>query len=233
MSVKSPQKRFYKKVELYQSDSFYGLLLDQEKLKTPKGRFLLLPTEKIALAIHAEWDSQGEILSRDLMPVTQLANTALDKIDHNKEQILTQLCIFAHTDLLCYRVQKPQDLVTLQNQQWSPLLDWLSQQLGSPFTITDRLEPLQQPDSLLKALRLHLESFTLWQMTAFQSATTTLGSICLAFAFLYEKKTIEDLIDLSRLEALYQEKFWGQDQDTPAYLSKLTEELLASQILIM
>lgn len=63
----APPKRFYRKVNILQSDDKYEIILDKKKLKTPKGSVLKVENEALALAVATEWDSQKEVIQRSYM----------------------------------------------------------------------------------------------------------------------------------------------------------------------
>ena len=53
-------KRFYKDVAVTPQEGGFAILLDGRTVKTPARNILVLPTEKLASAIAAEWREQGE-----------------------------------------------------------------------------------------------------------------------------------------------------------------------------
>ena len=53
-------KRFYKTVSVAPAEGGFAVLLDGKRVQTPARAKLVLPTEAMARAIAAEWDSQGE-----------------------------------------------------------------------------------------------------------------------------------------------------------------------------
>lgn len=67
MTVTATRKRFYKNTGIVQNDSKWEVTLDHRRLKTPNGQVLLVPSEPLARAIAAEWDSQTEIISLPTM----------------------------------------------------------------------------------------------------------------------------------------------------------------------
>ena len=56
------------------------MLLDGKPVRTPARSALVLPTLALAQAIAAEWDAQGELLDPNAMPLTRLANSAIDGV---------------------------------------------------------------------------------------------------------------------------------------------------------
>ena len=73
-------KRFYKDVAVAPVDGGFGVLLDARPVKTPGRNTLTLPTEKLAVAIAAEWRGQGDKIIATSMPLLRLANTVIDDL---------------------------------------------------------------------------------------------------------------------------------------------------------
>ncbi|MGH6855003.1 MAG: ATP12 family protein, partial [Aestuariivirga sp.] len=70
-------RRFYKIVSV---TGELGIALDGKPVKTLKKASLILPTRALAEAIAEEWAGQGEKLIPATMPLTKLANTAIDRV---------------------------------------------------------------------------------------------------------------------------------------------------------
>ena len=62
---------------------------------------LLLPSLAFAEAIAEEWRSQGERLKPAAMPLTQLANTAIDRVTPNPGPTIDELMGYAGPALTC------------------------------------------------------------------------------------------------------------------------------------
>ena len=69
-------KRFYKSVTVTEQ---LGIALDGRGVKTPLKAPLVLPNHALAEAVAAEWDEQIEVINPHAMPLTKLANTAIDR----------------------------------------------------------------------------------------------------------------------------------------------------------
>ena len=52
---------------------------DKYKVKTPMGKLLVLPTEKLANSVAVEWDAQKDNIVFAIMPITSLSFKATDK----------------------------------------------------------------------------------------------------------------------------------------------------------
>src|SRR5215472_8037568 len=100
--------------------------LDGRPLLTPAKAALTLPNLPFAEAVAEEWRSQGERIRPASMPLTQLANTAIDRVAPDPSATLGELLDYAGTDLVCYRAEAPATLVERQQRLWQPLLDDLA-----------------------------------------------------------------------------------------------------------
>ncbi|MEO7786823.1 MAG: ATP12 family chaperone protein, partial [Sphingomicrobium sp.] len=75
-------KRFWSEVEAVELPGGWGITLDRRPLKTPTGAELMLPNAALAEAISAEWAAAGETIDPRAMPLTGLANAAVDHPGH-------------------------------------------------------------------------------------------------------------------------------------------------------
>ncbi len=73
-------KRFYKEVSVEPLEEGCQILLDRRPVRTPARLPLLLPSLALADAVAEEWRSQGEEIDPRAMPLTGLANAAIDRV---------------------------------------------------------------------------------------------------------------------------------------------------------
>ncbi len=81
-----------------------------------------MPTLALAQAIAAEWDAQGELLDPNAMPLTRLANSAIDGVAPRMAEVEADVVKYAGSDLICYRADGPESLVRAQAEAWDPLV---------------------------------------------------------------------------------------------------------------
>ncbi len=112
-------KRFYTAVTVAAGNR---ILLDGRPVKTPGRADLAAPTQGLAEAIAAEWSEQGERIDPPGMPMTGLANAAIDRIGPEREAFARGLAGYGESDLLCYRAEGPAPLVARQAERWDPIL---------------------------------------------------------------------------------------------------------------
>src|ERR1700704_248423 len=110
--------RFTRDVAVEKAGEAYRILLDGKPLRTPGGAAFLLPNEVLALAVADEWQAQGKKIQPESMPLTKLANTAIDRVSADRTAWIEQILAFAKSDSVCYRATSPQDLVARQSAHW-------------------------------------------------------------------------------------------------------------------
>ena len=74
----------------------------------------MVPTLAMAQAIAAEWDAQEGLVNPETMPVTRAANSALDKVAPQFDEVAGILAAYGETDILCYRDTGPEALIARQ-----------------------------------------------------------------------------------------------------------------------
>src|SRR5436190_10129506 len=119
-------KRFYKSVAV--TDQL-GIALDGRNVKTPLKAALVLPMRPLAEAVAAEWDAQVDVINPHVMPLTKLANTAIDRANSESSKIATEILEFAGSDMVCYRAESPAGLVLRQTAHWDPIIAWAKSEL--------------------------------------------------------------------------------------------------------
>ncbi|QUJ75663.1 ATPase [Sulfitobacter albidus] len=206
-------KRFWTSSAVLPRDGGFGIELDGRAVKTPAKRALLVPTRKMAEAIAAEWDAQEDIINPNTMPVTKTANSAIDKVATQHDEVADLLAAYGDSDLLCYRADSPEGLVARQAAQWDPMLDWAADTLGA------RLHPRvgimhvpQDPDTLAR-LRARTHALDDFELAAFHDLVSLSGSLVLGFAAALDARDADALWTLSRLDEIWQEEQWGEDEE--------------------
>ncbi|WP_413203991.1 ATP12 family chaperone protein [Rhodospirillum sp. A1_3_36] len=219
------RRRFYKAVGLLVEGEGFGLTLDGRAVRTPGRRSLTLPNRRLAEAIAAEWDAQGETIEPATMPLTQLANTALDRVTEAREALTDELIRYAGSDLLCYRVSSPESLVTRQKSGWDPVLEWLKTRHGVVLTVTQGLMPVDQPKESLIAVRRVLEEMDPWVFAVVQSVTAICGSLILALALADGLMGPAETLALATMDEGHQMELWGEDREALERLAHIGAEL--------
>lgn len=224
-------KRFYTQATVGGSEDGFAVLLDGRPVKTPAGKRLAVPSQRLAEAIAEEWREQGEEITPSAMPLTQLASTALDRVGPERTVIHEQLLHYAGTDLLCYRARSPGDLVARQTQGWQPLLDWAAETVGARLLSTDAIIAVEQPADAVAALAARLDSHDVWRLTVTQAACAACGSLVLGLALAEGRIAAAEAFALSQLDETYQIEQWGEDWEATRRRDALMRDLLAAETL--
>jgi chaperone required for assembly of F1-ATPase len=209
-------KRFWKEASVEQAEEGFAVKLDGRPVKTPAKRTLVTPTRAMAEVVAAEWDAQEGEIKPHLMPATKTVNAALDKVAIQKQEVADMLAAYGDSDLLCYRAERPESLVTRQAEVWDPMLAWGAQALGA------RLEPRigvmhrPQDPQALAVLSDTTHALTAFELAAFHDLVSLSGSLILGFAAAEQVRSDAQIWDMSRLDEIWQAEQWGKDDDAEA-----------------
>lgn len=218
-------KRFYKEVSVAASDGGFAVLLDGRSVKTPARNTLALPTEKLAIAIAAEWRAQGEQVIATSMPLLRLANTVMDGVIPNRDGVINAILRFGENDLTCYRAHQPPDLVARQREGWDPLLAWVRQKFGADLQVADGISHVDQPPEALAALRQTLAQYDPFTLAGLHVVASITGSLVLGLAVAEGEIIGAHAFALSRIDETYQAEKWGEDAEAAKRATALAHEL--------
>lgn len=209
-------KRFYKTVAVEEGEGGYRLTLDGRPVRTPLKNRLDMPSRALADAVAGEWDAQDETIDPAAMPLTRLANTALDRVAPDPGRIVGEIADYAGTDLLCYRADAPDGLVERQNAVWDPLLSWGARAIGARFVATVGIVHQPQPDASLQAVRDHLMARDAFTLTSIHNATTLTGSAIIALALEASEIAPDEAWSAAHVDEDWQIGLWGRDAEAEA-----------------
>lgn len=218
-------KRFYKEVSVAPSESGFAVLLDGRSVKTPARNTLVLPTQKLATAIAAEWRAQGDEVIATSMPLLCLSNTVMDGVIPNRDGVIGAILRFGENDLTCYRAHQPPDLVARQREGWDPLLAWAQQEFGASLEVADGITHVDQPPEALAALRNALANYDPFTLAGLHVIASITGSLVLALAVVEGEIIGAHAFALSRIDEIYQAEKWGEDAEAAKRATALAHEL--------
>lgn len=203
-------KRFYTLASSKKTDEGHVIQLDAKSIKTPSGQDLAAPTKALADAIVAEWGAQEENIIPATMPLTQILNTAIDKM-REREAITASLLKYLDTDLLCYPAKEPEAIAQEQKEVWTPWLKWFDEHFESPLYTTYKLEALKQDEDTHKRIWNYMEALDEYYFAILHITTSLTGSIVLASAFLDGAATPEDVFRACHVEEDYRSRVYRED----------------------
>lgn len=222
----SGRKRFYKSAFIEEAKNGYQVLLDGRPIRTPIGGAFILPGRALGEAVRAEWDEQAEFIRPSQMGLTQIINTAIDRVAPRRKDEISDLLRYVDTDLLCYRATDPKELVELQERSWQPVLDWLEKKLDAAFIVARGVMPIAQPGESKAAVEKWLEDQNDFRLAAIHLAAHALGSLFLAAALVEARLSAEEAFNHSQIDEMHQIARWGEDEEATIRQARLKSDVL-------
>lgn len=201
-------KRFWTNVTI---DAERVVRLDDRPVRTPGRTPLALPTAALAEAVAREWRDVAETVDPRAMPLTGLANAAIDRIAADPAPFADGLARYAETDLLCYRADSPPELVARQAAIWDPLLDWARDRYDVHFTLVTGIMHRPQPDATVERLAAAVKALDPFRLAALSPVVTITGSLVLALALLEGAAEADAVWKAAHVDEDFQAEEWGED----------------------
>ena len=200
-------RRFWKVVTVENGE----VALDGKPVRTPGRVPLTLPTVRLAEAVAEEWRGVGETIDPRAMPLTGLANAAIDRVSVAHEAFAEGLAAYGETDLLYYRAAEPEPLVARQEAAWDPLLDWARGRYDVHFEIATGVMHRAQPPATVARLRDAVLAVDAFRLAGLSPLVTISGSIVAALALLEGAADAETVWRAARVDEDWQAEQWGED----------------------
>lgn len=225
-------KRFWKDVTVEGEAGGWGIKLDSRPVRTPARVALVVPTRALADAIAEEWRSiEGEIDPR-AMPLTGLANAAIDRIAPERDTFAAGLARYAEADLACYRAEGPRALVQRQEESWDALLAWARRRYDVDFATTCRIVHVEQPGATVDRLTHAVAALDPFRLAGLSPLVTVGGSLVAALAVLEKAITPEAAWDAVSIDDRWQLEQWGADAEAEAALENRRSDFLAGALFL-
>jgi chaperone required for assembly of F1-ATPase len=206
-------KKFYKLADVTPE---LGIALDGRVVKTPMKAKLVLPSQPLAQAIAAEWNSQMDVIDPSTMPLTKLANTAIDRAGAERAFVAGQVVEFAGSDMVCYRADAPENLVALQAAAWDPIVDWALAAMGAELKLVSGVIHSAQLPETIALVEAHVAKLTAFELTVAHNLTTLTGSASLGLMLTAGAISPEDGWRAAHVEEDFQIATWGDDDEAKA-----------------
>lgn len=206
-------KRFYKEVAAGPLDAGFVVTLDGRQTRTPGKVAVSVAAASIATAMAEEWSAQGEFIDATKMPMVRLVNSAVESGEKMVPSFRDEVVKFAANDLLLYRADSPQELVSEQEVIWDNALETLARHFGVSFQPTTGILHQAQPQATLDRLAESLNEENLLTLTALVSITGLTGSGLLSIGLLHKLFSPEQVWKAAHVDEDYQISQWGQDEE--------------------
>lgn len=225
-------RRFYKQAEARPHEAGFAIALDGRTARTPAGKPLALSSRRVAEAIAAEWQAQGERIDPATMPLTRLANAAIDRVAAEMGGVRAEIVRYAGSDLLCYRASGPRSLVAAQEQAWNPLIAWVRERLGARFVLAEGVIHTPQPETAVGAVDRALADLDALSLAAVHAITTLTGSAIIALAVAHGAVSPADAWAAAHVDEDWQMAQWGRDEIALARRAARHAEMAAAALVV-
>lgn len=221
-------KRFWKDVSVEREDGGWGIRLDGRPVKTPARASLVVPTEALAEAIAEEWRAVRGTIDPRAMPLTGLANAAIDRVAPDRGAFAEGLARYAEADLACYRAEGPRALIERQVESWDALLGWARRRFDVDFATTSGLMHVAQPPATVEQLSHAVAALDAFRLAGLSPLVTIGGSLVAALAVAEKARTPEQAWDAVSIDESWQLEQWGSDAEAEEALENRKRDFLAA-----
>ena len=218
-------KRFYRSAAAGEGGR---ILLDGRPVKTPGRRGLAVPAAALAEAIADEWNAQHDIIDPRAMPLTGLANAAIDRVAPDPGSFARGLAAYGESDLLCYRVEGPAPLAARQAELWDPILAWAQQRYDIVFELALGVIHMPQPAETLAGLGAALAALGPFELAGLSPLVTISGSLVIALALAEGALSLDRAWAAATLDESWQAEQWGEDAEAAAALASRRRDFAAA-----
>ena len=225
-------KRFWTTAEAVADDSGWGVQLDGWPVRTPSKALLSVPTEALGCAIVEEWNSAEDDVNPRAMPLTGLANAAIDRIAPDAAAFAAGLAKYAEGDLACYRAEGPRPLVERQEQAWDALLGWARRRYDVDFATTAGIVHVPQPRATVDLLAHATAALDPFRLAGLSPLVTIGGSLIAALAVVEGALTPEQAWEAVSVDEHWQLEQWGSDSEAELALDNRRRDFMAAARLL-
>ena len=206
----------------------WTIWLDGRAVKTPARGALIVPTRALADALAGEWEAVGAAIDPRNMPLTGLANAAIDRVAPARQAFADNLANYAEADLACYRAEGPRELVDRQAEQWDKLLGWARRRFDVDFATTSGLRHVAQPSATVERLSRAIAALHPFRLAGLSPLVTIGGSLVAALAVLEKAIPPEEAWEAVSVDDRWQIEQWGADADAEAALENRRRDFLSA-----
>jgi chaperone required for assembly of F1-ATPase len=221
-------KRFWKNADVLARDAGWAIELDGKPLRTPAREPLVVPSKALARAIAGEWAAVSERVDPRAMPLTGIANVAIDRVAPERAQFAAGLARYAQGDLACYRAEGPPELVERQAEQWDALLDWARRRFDVDFRTTSGIIHVAQPQATVDRLAYAVLAMDAFRLAALSPLVTIGGSLVAALALAEAAIGVEQAWHAVSIDERWQLERWGSDAEAEVALENRRADFFAA-----
>jgi len=221
-------KRFWKQADAVERDCGWGVELDGKPLRTPARDLLTVPTKALAEAIASEWNEVGDKIDPGTLPLTGLANAAVDRVAPDKEAFAKGIARYAEADLACYRAEGPSALVDRQTESWDALIGWGRRRFDVDFRTTRGIVHVDQPAATVDRLSHAVAALDPFRLAGLSPLVTISGSLLAALGVLEGTLMPDQAWDAVTVDDRWQLEQWGSDAEAEAAIDNRRRDFMAA-----
>lgn len=216
-------KRFYDKAQVRSCGESFEILLDGRPVRTPGRLPLAVPSEALAQAIADEWEAQQDKIDPHAMPLTGLANAAIERIAPDREAFAAGLAAYGESDLLCYRADQPGALAGRQAEAWDPLLAWARSRFDVDFETVCGVMHRAQAPATIERLAGAVSARDAFELAGLSPLVTVGGSLVIALALAEGAVGLDQAWTAATIDEAWQAEKWGEDAEAARALQARRE----------
>jgi len=221
-------KRVWKQADAVERDGGWGVELDGKPLRTPARDLLTVPTKALAEAIASEWNEVGDKIDPGTLPLTGLANAAVDRVAPDKEAFAKGVARYAEADLACYRAEGPSALVDRQTESWDALIGWGRRRFDVDFRTTRGIVHVDQPAATVDRLSHAVAALDPFRLAGLSPLVTISGSLLAALGVLEGTLMPDQAWDAVTVDDRWQLEQWGSDAEAEAAIDNRRRDFMAA-----
>ena len=197
----------YLKPKLKCSDGIFNLFINNKEIKTPE-KVSFNFKEKIFPNLILKEIKKFKLKNLNQSTYYNIFSLAKDKIQVDKQRYIEEVLKYINTDLICYWEDKPDDLFTLQLDNWNSQLKKLKKEELN-FDYTFNITPIKQNKSSIVLLKKKLIQLDDIILSCLLIITKITSSVLLSYLFITNRIKPIDLYNNTYLHEIWQSKKWG------------------------
>ena len=197
----------YLKPKLKCSDGIFNLFINNKEIKTPE-KVSFNFKEKIFPNLILKEIKKFKLKNLNQSTYYNIFSLAKDKIQVDKQKYIEEVLKYINTDLICYWENKPDDLYTLQLDNWNSQLKKLKKEKLN-FDYTFNITPFKQNKSSIVLLKKKLIQLDDIILSCLLIITKITSSVLLSYLFITNRIKPIDLYNNTYLHEIWQSKKWG------------------------
>ena len=221
-------KRFWKLAQAKPVGDAWAIELDGRPVKTPGKSDLVVPTRALGEAIADEWNAVEGSIDPRAMPLTGIANAAIEHVGPDPVTFAAGLARYGESDLACYRAEAPLGLAERQRDEWDRLLAWARRRFDVDFAVTTGLTHVEQPPATVERLRHAVSVLDPFHLAGLSPLVTIGGSLVGGLAVLEGALTPEQAWEAVTVDDRWQLEQWGTDAEAVAALENRRRDFMAA-----